>query len=234
MSAGTLPPRETGHIWSAEPDARRARRLRRTRRRRRAALAAAGVCALVLGEALAHVAAWWPSDRLKEGVISVIAPPSIGSEVVDRAYEPVPLDAPLAVDIPAAPAFVAAGSANGVAGGSPYNRNGVPGVNGVAGAPTSAIRSSGVGLAPSDNGKAASAQPAGPGDSGAVAAVSRLPAPRAKAESAGGGDSPSAQDPAAATADALKRAAAEALVRERNINKVRNYPDRPSSHVGND
>jgi hypothetical protein len=240
MSAGTLPRREGGLVLPADSDAKRARRRRRTRRQRRAALAVAGVCALVLGEALAHVVAWWPPARLKEAAVGV--PRSGEAEARDR--EPMPLDVPLAVDIPPDTGSPVGNGVvgNGVAGAPPLNR--AAGLNRVAEVPVSAMRSPGV--APS--GGEASARSGRPGDSGAVAAVSPLPGvpavssvkmassiPRAPAELSGssGGGSPLAPDPAA-SADALKRAAADALARERNINKVRNFPSRPASHVGND
>jgi hypothetical protein len=40
--------------------------------------------------------------------------------------------------------------------------------------------------------------------------------------------------PAAVDEEALRRAASAALARERNINKVRTYPNRPGWHVNND
>jgi hypothetical protein len=236
MSAGTHPSHDGSLILPSDSDARRARRRRRTRRQRRAALLVAGVCALVLGEALAHVVAWWPSDRLKEPSISASAPPGSGAEVAVRGMDPVPVDVPFALDIPSAPAL---SDSNGRGAGGPSN--------GVAWVPASAMRSQGtLGGAGASSIKEAPAPSPGPVDSGAASNSAPLPGSGPVA-SAGNGPSgrlalaagssearsPSAQGGASA-AEALKRAAAEALARERNINKVRNYPDRPASHVGND
>jgi hypothetical protein len=250
MSQAAHPPHDGSLVPPGHDGLKRTRRHRRTRRQRRAALAIAAVCALVLGEALAHVFDWWPTEGgsptserspFKRPRVSPRAPET-NRVLATNIEAPRPIDTPIAVELSdALPALDAPVTRSVFAAGTWSPPSGQGSL--VAPLDGSAPQISPVAAGPSEPRVASAAIPgAGPFSTNHAAAAPSAPVPAAQAP-AGVITSPQTPivspgspivSPGSVGEEALRRAASAALARERNINKVRTYPNRPGWHVNND